>query len=69
MKGMQDAARLTHALARLRMEYQNLDLTIEKLMNRSRYDELQLNRLKKRRQLLKDTMARIESQLILDLDA
>jgi hypothetical protein len=66
---VQDPAQLAHLLAELRVEHRDLDVAIDQLATAIGRDELQLTRLKKRRLLLKDTIARIESKLIPDLDA
>jgi hypothetical protein len=64
-----DSAQLAHMLAELRVEHRDLDVAIDQLATAIGRDELQLTRLKKRRLLLKDAIARLESRLIPDLDA
>ena len=64
-----DPAQLAHLLAELRVEHRDLDTAIDRLATTFGRDELQLTRMKKRRLLLKDTIARLESKLIPDLDA
>ncbi len=64
-----DHAEIAHLLAELRLEHRDLDATIERLASGIGRDELQLSRLKKRKLLLKDNIARLESKLIPDLDA
>ncbi len=64
----QDPTQIAHLLAELRQEHRDLDAAIEQLAAVGR-DELQITRLKKRKLLLKDTIARLESKLIPDLDA
>ncbi|MEO5812051.1 MAG: DUF465 domain-containing protein [Rhodanobacter sp.] len=66
---VQDHAEIAHLLAELRLEHRELDTTIEHLACAIGRDELHLTRLKKRKLLLKDTIARLESKLIPDLDA
>jgi hypothetical protein len=66
---VQDPAQIAHLLAELRIEHRDLDAAIEQLAVSIGRDELQLTRLKKRKLLLKDTIARLESKLIPDLDA
>ena len=56
-------------LARLRQEHRDLDAAIEALHNSPGSDKLQVQRLKKRKLLLKDQIARLESELIPDLNA
>ena len=66
---VQDHAEIAHLLAELRLEHRELDASIERLAGGRGRDELQLTRLKKRKLLLKDNIARLESRLIPDLDA
>ncbi|TCV96233.1 hypothetical protein EC912_102583 [Luteibacter rhizovicinus] len=66
---VQDPTQLAHRLAELKVEHRDLDSAIDQLAASIGRDELQLTRLKKRKLLLKDTIARIESRLIPDLDA
>jgi len=56
-------------LAQLRIEHRDLDDAIMRLMEGPYVDQLQVRRLKKRKLQLKDTIARLESELIPDLDA
>ncbi|HEX7817236.1 YdcH family protein [Dyella sp.] len=65
----QDPAQIVHMLAELRVEHRDLDVAIEHMGAALGRDELQLTRMKKRKLLLKDTIARLESKLIPDLDA
>ncbi len=60
-----DAARvaLQQRLAELKVEHRDLDTTIQRLADDPAHDELQLRRLKRRKLLLKDQMARLERQL------
>lgn len=51
------------------MEHRALDEAIARLSSDSSVDQLQLTRLKKRKLYLKDTISRLESALIPDLDA
>ena len=66
---VQDPAEIAHLLAELRVEHRDLDVAIEALATAIGRDELQLTRMKKRKLLLKDAIARLESRLIPDLDA
>ena len=66
---VQDPAEIAHLLAELRVEHRDLDVAIEALAVAMGRDELQLTRMKKRKLLLKDAIARLESKLIPDLDA
>lgn len=56
-------------LAELRVEHRDLDDIIGRLLEGPYIDQLQVRRLKKRKLLLKDTIAHLESALIPDLDA
>jgi hypothetical protein len=56
-------------LAELRMEHRDLDDIINQLHANTYQNQLQLQRLKKRKLRLKDMIRRIESMLIPDLDA
>ena len=62
-------AEIHRLLVDLRIEHRDLDNAIARLAHTAGTDELQLRRLKKRKLRLKDTIARLESQLIPDLDA
>ncbi|HEY4645334.1 MAG TPA: YdcH family protein [Steroidobacteraceae bacterium] len=56
-------------LRQLRIEHRDLDDVITRLSLDYDVDELQLKRLKKRKLMLKDQIAKLESQLIPDLNA
>ncbi len=56
-------------LAALRQEHRDLDAAIEALMGSSGYDQLRLQRLKKRRLYLRDQIRLIEDQLLPDIIA
>jgi hypothetical protein len=56
-------------LRELRIEHRDLDDVIARLSLDLYVNELQLKRLKKRKLLLKDQIARLESELIPDLNA
>ena len=56
-------------LRQLRIEHRDLDDIISRLTVDFKTDELQMKRLKRRKLLLKDQIARLESQLIPDLNA
>ena len=53
----------------LRVEHQDLDQVIKALHDNANTDQLLIQRLKKRKLLLKDQIQRIESDLIPDMDA
>ncbi len=56
-------------LRQLRIEHRDLDQIIARLALDMPVDEVQMRRLKKRKLLLKDQIARLESQSIPDLNA
>ena len=56
-------------LRSLRIEHRDLDDVIHRVQLDLYADEIQLRRLKKRKLLLKDQIARLESELIPDLNA
>lgn len=53
----------------LQLEHRDLDDVIDRLSKEVYVDQLQLRRLKKRKLLLKDSIERLKSKLIPDLDA
>ena len=53
----------------LRIEHRDLDEVIDRLIERAPFDQLQLQRLKKRKIGLKDQITKLESQLIPDIIA
>ena len=64
-----DLFRNVQRLRDLRIEHRDLDDVIHRLQLDLYVDQVQLRRLKKRKLLLKDQIARLESQLIPDLNA
>jgi len=56
-------------LKELRVAHRDLDMTIAELNKRSHVDQVQVKRLKKRKLALKDTIVRLESELIPNLNA
>ena len=56
-------------IVELRLEHRDLDDAIARLVEGVYVDQLQLRRLKKRKLMLKDIIAKLESRLIPDLDA
>ncbi|MCC7327499.1 MAG: DUF465 domain-containing protein [Burkholderiales bacterium] len=62
---MGDASRvaLQQRIVALKLEHRDLDTAIERLALDPTHDELQLRRLKRRKLLLKDQIARLERQL------
>jgi hypothetical protein len=53
----------------LKVEHRDLDEVIERLSQDQGLDDLQLRRLKRRKLLLKDQIALLESQLVPDIPA
>ena len=53
----------------LKIEHRDLDQVISRLSEESYVDQLQITRLKKRKLLLKDAIARLQSKLLPDLNA
>jgi hypothetical protein len=60
---------LHQQLEELRLEHRDLDAAINALIETGYPDQLRMSRMKKRKLQLKDTIARIESKLIPDLNA
>jgi hypothetical protein len=66
---MSDPELMKEQVERLRIEHRDLDDVIARLIERAPYDLIQLQRLKKRKLLLKDQIARIASRLLPDIIA
>ena len=64
-----DAAEITRQLTELRLQHRDLDTAIAQLQSDIANDELTIKRLKKRKLMLKDAIAPLESALIPDLGA
>jgi hypothetical protein len=64
-----ETSEIARQLVELRIEHRDLDNAIARLAADTGCDELQLKRMKKRKLQLKDTIAKLESKLIPDLDA
>ena len=64
-----DVEALKAKLAALKIEHRDLDEVIARLAERVPFDQLQLQRLKKRKLLLKDQISKIESELLPDIIA
>ena len=56
-------------LEALRSEHRDLDEVIDRLSEAAPFNQLQLQRLKKRKLALKDMVAKLESQLLPDIIA
>ena len=66
---VEDTETIKQRLAELRAEHRALDDVITSLTENVYVNQLQVRRLKKRKLLLKDMIAKYESKLIPDLDA
>ena len=64
-----DLPSIAQTLAELRREHRALDTQVAEMVAAGSRDELQITRMKKRKLLLKDAIARLESKQIPDLDA
>jgi hypothetical protein len=64
-----DAELLRAKLAALKSEHRDLDDVISRLAQHAPLDQLQMQRLKKRKLLLKDRIAKLESELVPDIIA
>ncbi len=64
-----DTERLNQRLAELRQEHRDLDDVISRLQEDAPFDQIQMKRLKKRKLMLKDLIARIEDLLLPDIIA
>jgi len=64
-----DTASLKAKLAALKSEHRDLDEVIARISQHAPFDQLQLQRLKKRKLLLKDQISQIESELLPDIIA
>lgn len=61
--------KLHKQLASLKSEHRDLDDVINQLIEQGSYDPLQIQRLKKRKLVLKDQIAKLESKLLPDIIA
>jgi hypothetical protein len=64
-----DVEALKAKLAALKTEHRDLDDVIARIGERGPFDQLQLQRLKKRKLMLKDQISKIESELLPDIIA
>ncbi len=62
-------AALRRKLVELKTEHRDLDDVIARLSERQPFDQIQLQRLKKRKLHLKDLISQIENQLLPDIIA
>lgn len=66
---MDDQEELRRLLEELRIEHRDLDDVIARLTEKAPFDQLQLQRLKKRKLGLKDSISRLEDELNPDIIA
>ena len=64
-----DVEALKAKLADLKSEHRDLDDVIARITEQRPFDQLQIQRLKKRKLMLKDQISRIESELLPDIIA
>ena len=64
-----DVEAIKTKLEALKSEHRDLDEVIDRLIEKPPFDQLQLQRLKKRKLLLKDQISKIESELLPDIIA
>jgi hypothetical protein len=61
--GNPERVALQQRIVELKMEHRDLDTAIDRLAVVAAHDELQLRRLKRRKLLLKDQIARLEREI------
>jgi len=66
---LEETQRLRQRLAELKTEHRDLDDVIARIAETVPFDQIQIKRLKKRKLLLKDQIAQIESELLPDIIA
>ena len=64
-----DVEALKAKLAALKTEHRDLDEVISRIAAARPFDQLQIQRLKKRKLMLKDQISKIESELLPDIIA
>ena len=67
--GMTDAESLKERLSQLRLEHRDLDDVIARITETAPFNQLQIQRLKKRKLMLKDQISKLESELLPDIIA
>ncbi len=65
----EDNQEIRQRIGELTLAHRDLDDAIAHMSTLASVDELQLKRMKRRKLLLKDTIGRLQSSLIPDLDA
>ena len=66
---MDEQDTLKRKLAQLQIEHRDLDDVIARITENAPFDQLQIQRLKKRKLMLKDEISRIRSKLVPDVIA
>jgi len=66
---LEEQEELQKALEELKTEHHDLDIVIQQMSETAPIDFLRLQRLKKRKLLLKDSISKIESMLLPDIIA
>lgn len=66
---MDDTEGIQNKLSELRTEHRDLDDVISRLMEDSGYNQIQVQRLKKRKLSIKDQISKLENQILPDIIA
>ena len=66
---VESAESIALRVQQLRTEHRDLDEVLSRLVRDHSVDELQIRRLKKRKLYLKDTIAKLESEMLPDITA
>ncbi|NNG05844.1 MAG: DUF465 domain-containing protein [Inquilinus sp.] len=66
---MDETEDLKERLVSLRLEHRELDDEIERILTETPSDQIQIQRLKKRKLMLKDEITKLESNLLPDIIA
>lgn len=69
MDDAQDLDEMKRRLEEMKVEHRDLDDVIDRLAEQAPFDQLQVQRLKKRKLMLKDHMLRLESEMLPDIIA
>ena len=66
---LEDEEHIRKRLEQLQLEHRDLDDVIARLSDEAPFDQLQVQRLKKRKLMLKDELSRLEALLVPDIIA
>jgi hypothetical protein len=69
LREMDDQAEIRRRLEELRIEHRDLDAVIARVAETAPFDQIQLQRLKKRKLILRDRIALLESKQLPDIIA